>query len=376
MHGLAKPERVKPKIRWRFVPWIVGSLLLALVGGIVVNAAAGMTSKQKEAARPSVAPTGNAMAVVTVRPILARWQDAIETAGVIAPWQEATINAQIGGYQIIELRADVGDVVQEGQVLAVLNQAFLQAQRAELQAKLDQAVADRKRASALSAKGNLSEKSLLQAQTEEKSAKALLDQKLLEIKYATVVAPDAGIVVSRSAMLGQVSQLGTELFRIIRQGRLEWRGEIAASDLEKISVGQEVQVDLPGGGAAVGVIRKISPILDEVTRRGLIYADLTEGGLARAGMFSKGRILLGARSALVVPAASLLIKDGRHYAAKVSGSADGSMVSLVPVAVGGYSGNYAEITEGLSPDDTVVLEGAGLLDDGDRVRVLRAALRE
>jgi multidrug efflux pump subunit AcrA (membrane-fusion protein) len=52
------------------------------------------------------------------------------------------------------------------------------------------------------------------------------------------------------------------------------------------------------------------------------------------------------------------------------------MVSLVPVAVGGYSGNYAEITEGLSPDDTVVLEGAGLLDDGDRVRVLRAALRE
>jgi RND family efflux transporter MFP subunit len=376
MHGLAKPERVKPKIRWRFAPWIVGSLLLALVGGIVVNAAAGMTSKQKEAARPSVAPTGNAMAVVTVRPILARWQDAIETAGVIAPWQEATINAQIGGYQIIELRVDVGDVVQEGQVLAVLNQAFLQAQRAELQAKLDQAIADRKRASALSAKGNLSEKSLLQAQTEEKSAKALLDQKLLEIKYATVVAPDEGIVVSRSAMLGQVSQLGTELFRIIRQGRLEWRGEIAASDLEKISVGQEVQVDLPGGGAAVGVIRKISPILDEVTRRGLIYADLTESGLARAGMFSKGRILLGARSALVVPAASLLIKDGRHYAAKVSGSADGSMVSLVPVTIGGYSGNYAEITEGLSPDDTVVLEGAGLLDDGDRVRVLRAALRE
>ena len=376
MHGLAKPERVKPKIRWRFVPWIAGSLLLALVGGIVVNAAAGMTSNHTEEARPSVAPTGNAMAVVTVRPILARWQDAIETAGVIAPWQEATINAQIGGYQIVELRADVGDVVEEGQVLAVLNQAFLQAQRAELQAKLDQAVADRKRASALSAKGNLSEKNLLQAQTDEKSAKALLDQKLLEIKYATVVAPDAGIVVSRSAMLGQVSQLGTELFRIIRQGRLEWRGEIAASDVEKVSVGQEVQVDLPGGGAAVGVIRKISPVLDEVTRRGLIYADLIEGDMARAGMFSKGRILLGVRSALVVPAASLLIKDGRHYAAKVSGSADGSMVSLVPVAVGGYFGDQAEITGGLSPDDMVVLEGAGLLDDGDRVRVLRAALRE
>ena len=363
-------------IRFRPAPWIIGLLLLALVGGIAVNAASGMRSSHKEAAVESFAPGDNAMAVVTVRPVFAEWQDVIETSGVIAPWQEAIINAQIGGYQIVELRVDVGDVVREGQVLAVLNQAFLQAQRAGLQARLDQAVADRKRASALSAGGNLSDKSLLQAETEEKSARALLELKLLEIKYATVVAPDAGIIVSRSAMLGQVSELGTELFRIIRQGRLEWRAEIAASELAKVSVGQNVEIDLPDGEIAVGVVRKISPILDEATRRGLIYANLTEGGMARTGMFSEGRIVLGARQALVVPAASLLIKDGRHYVAKVSGSENGSMVSLIPVTVGRYSGNQAEITDGLSPNDTIVGEGAGLLDDGDRVRVVRAVSRE
>lgn len=360
-------------IRLRSASWIIGLLLLALAGGIAVNAAPGMVPDDESSARAGAAPTGNSMAVVTVRPVLAEWHDDIETAGVIAPWQEAVINAQIGGYQIIELHADIGDVVQKGQVLAVLNQAFLQAQRAELQAKLDQAVANRKRASTLSANGNLSEKSLLQAQTEEKSAKALLDQKLLEIKYATVVAPDEGIIISRAAMLGQVSQLGTELFRMIRQGRLEWRAEIVASDLAKVSAGQKVEVDLPGGEIAIGVVRKMSPILDDATRRGLLYADLMEGGTARAGMFSKGRILLGARPALVVPAASLLIKDGRHYAARVSGPEDGSTVSLVPVTVGGYSGDQAEITEGLSPDDTIVGEGSGLLDDGDRVRVVRTA---
>jgi RND family efflux transporter MFP subunit len=366
----------RPMIRLRPGPWIIGLLLVALAGGIAVQAAPRAKSIDGQAAGTNLAERGSAMAVVTVHPVLTQWQDTIETSGVIAPWQEAVINAQIGGYQIVELRADVGDQVQKGQVLAVLNAAFLQAQRAELQAKLDQAVADRQRAAALSAKGNLSDKSLLLAQTEEKSARALLDLKLLEIKYATVVAPDAGIIVSRAAMLGQVSQLGTELFRIIRQGRLEWRAEVSASELMKVSAGQKVEVELPGGEVAAGTVRQVSPTLDEDTRRGLIYVDLVADDVARAGMYSDGRIFLGARQGLVVPAASLLIKDGRNYVASVSGSEDGSTVSLTPVAVGGYAGDRAEITDGLSPIDLIVGEGAGLLDDGDRVRVVQAAPRD
>jgi RND family efflux transporter MFP subunit len=359
-------------IRLRPAPWIIGLVLVAVAGGIAVDAAPRMKRIEPSAAEPSITSATNAMAVVTVHPIFTEWQDAIETSGVIAPWQEASINAQIGGYQIVELRVDVGDVVREGQVLAVLNPAMLEAQRAELQARLDQAVADRKRAAALSAKGNTSAKSLLEAETEEKSARALLAQKGLEIRYATVVAPDSGVVVSRSAMLGQISQLGTELFRIIRQDRLEWRAEIAASELAKVAPGQAVQLDLPDGAVVAGVVRTLSPVLDETTRRGLVYVDLTAGGTARAGMYGKGRILLGARQALVVPASTLLVKDGRHYVARVAGSGDGTTVALVPVEVGFYAGDRAEIADGLSPVDTIVREGAGLLDDGDRVRVVRA----
>jgi RND family efflux transporter MFP subunit len=363
-------------IRFRRASWIIGALLLVLVGDIAVNAARKLTSDDNEAPVESVTPADNAIAVVTVHPVFMDWPDAIETYGVIAPWQEAIVNTQIGGYQIVELRGDVGDTVQEGQVLAVLNQAFLQAQRAELQAKLDRAAADLKRAVTLRAKGNISEKDLLYAKTEEKSAKALLDLKLLEIKYATVVAPDSGIIISRSAMLGQVSQLGTELFRIIRQGRLEWRAEIAASDLAKVSIGQKAEVDLPDGEVAPGVVRKIAPTLDETTRRGLVYVDLVEDSVGRAGMYGGGRIVTGVRRALVVPAASVLFRDGRHYVASILDAEDGPMVLLVPVAVGRYSGGQAEITDGLSPNDTIVGEGAGLLDDGDRVRVLRAVSRE
>jgi RND family efflux transporter MFP subunit len=359
----------------RLAPWIIGLLLFALVSGIAVNAAPGMRSSEAGPSEEGIGQADGAMAVVAVNPILTEWEDTIETSGSIAAWQEAAINAQIDGYQIIELRADVGDRVEKGQVLAILNPAMLQAQRAELQAKVDRAIADRKRASVLSAKGNLSEKSLLEAETAEKSARALLEQKLLEIKYATVVAPDSGIVVSRLAMLGQVSQLGTELFRIVRQGRLEWRAEIAAADLSKVTAGEKVEVALPGGAVARGTVRTIAPSLDETTRRGLIYADLVEGGMARAGMYANGRIILAERQALVVPAASLLIKDGRHYVAKVSEADGRSVVTLAPVKVGGYSGGRVEITGGLSPIDAIVSDGAGLLDDGDRVRLVGALAR-
>jgi RND family efflux transporter MFP subunit len=360
----------------RLAPFILSLLSFSLFGGITAFVLLRTTASGTETVNESIAPDHSAIAVVTERAVFAQWQDTIETSGVIAPWQEAVINAQIEGYQIIEIRADVGDVVHKGQVLAVLNQEFLHVQRDELQAKWDKATADLKRASALSAKGNMSEKDLLQVQTEEKIAKALLEQKLLEIKYATVTAPDAGVIVSRSALLGQVGQLGTELFRINRQSRLEWRAELAASDLKRVSVGQKVEVDLPDGEVVIGVIRMIAPTLDEATRRGLIYADITEGSMARAGMYSGGRILLGLRQALIVPAASLLVRDGRHYAARLSGSEQGPRVELVPVDIGRYSGDRAEVMDGLSPSDTIVGQGAGLLNDGDRVRVVQAASRE
>lgn len=363
-------------IRLQPVPIIVGLLPLVLLAGIAVFVLQRMTANSMEPATESISAAHGAVAVVTERASFAEWQDTIETSGVIAPWQEAVINAQIGGYQVVEIRADVGDVVEKGQVLAILNQEFLEVRRDELQAKWAKASADLNRAVTLSSKGNISGKDLLQFQTEEKIAKALLEQNLLEIKYATVTAPDAGIVVSRSVMLGQVGQLGTELFRIIRQGRLEWRAEIGPSDFTKVEAGQRVEVDLPDGGVTVGVVRMISPTLDDTTRRGVVYAELTGESAVRAGMYNGGRILLGKRRALVVPAASLLVRDGRHYVAKILGPENGASVSLAPVSIGRYSGDKTEVTSGLSTQDTIIGEGAGLLDDGDRVRVVRAISRE
>jgi multidrug efflux pump subunit AcrA (membrane-fusion protein) len=62
------------------------------------------------------------------------------------------------------------------------------------------------------------------------SAKAQLDAQLLRLKHTQVLAPDSGIISARSATLGAVVGTGTELFRLIRQGRLEWRAEVTSAN--------------------------------------------------------------------------------------------------------------------------------------------------
>lgn len=344
--------------------------MVSLIGG-GVSLFPWNSGEEAQATAPS---NVNAIAVTGINPRAAMWANTIDAYGVIAPWQEATISAQVGGYQIIEILADVGDVVEKGQIVAVLNPAILKAEEAELKAKYDQAVANRKRAATLKAKGNLSAKDLLQNETDEKSTQALLASNQLHLKYTKVVAPDSGIITARSATLGSVSEIGSVLFQMIRLGRLEWRGEIPVAELARVAPGQTVKLQLPNGATATATIRQIAPTIDSSTRLGLIYADIEQPSPAIAGMYTRGEIFLGEHPALVVPAASVILRDGHSQVAKLSGENGLSKVSLQPVTVGRYAGSEVEIVAGLDAGDVVVDSGAGLLNDGDSVRVVPRAV--
>lgn len=356
--------------------WLTGAFtcltLTTLIGGAVFL----FPWDSAEVAQAGVPTNMNALAVTQVSPRETVWPNTIEAYGVISPWQEATISAQVGGYQIIDVLADVGDVVKKGQVVAVLNPAILKAEEAQLKAKHDQAVANRKRAATLKAKGNLSEKDLLQNETDEKSTRALLASNQLQLGYTSVVAPDAGIITSRTATLGAVSEIGGALFQMIRQGRLEWRGEVPAAELSRVAPGQRVELHLPNGATAIAKIRQIAPTVDSSSRLGMIYADIELPSAAIAGMYTSGKIFVGMDPAIVIPATSVILRDGRNQVARLTGENETSNVTLQAVTTGRYAGNEVEIVEGLTPADIIVDSGAGLLNDGDTVRVIRPAETE
>lgn len=350
---------------------IVYGSILGLATVALISAVTTFTRPHRAAA--SVAQPALALTVTSAVPRRAVWPAELDASGAIAPWQEASVGTQIGGYQLIEVRVNVGDSVRKGEILARLNPALLQADEAQLQANRDEAEANRQRILSLQDSGAVSEQDVLQVVTQAKTAEALLRSKRLQLRYTDVLAPDNGTISSRTATLGAVVPIGQELFRLVRQNRLEWRGELTASQLAQVVPGQKITLTLPDGSAATAKVREMAPVLDEKSRLGIVYADIAPGSRARAGMYANGRLVLGERRVLSIPAESVVIRDGYSYVLKLSGGSSNARVSLKRVEIGRHQGGEVEILVGIDADDRLVAQGAGFLNEGDMVRIVEAA---
>ncbi len=310
-----------------------------------------------------------ALTVTITRPVRAVWPMTLEASGAIAAWQDASIGAQVGGYRLIEVLVNVGDQVTKGQVLARFDPALLQADEARLAAGDEEAKANEQRVLRLQKSGAVSDRDVLQFVTQAKTTKALLESNRLQLRYTEVLASDDGVISSRTATLGAVVPVGQELFRLIRQNRLEWRGELTAAQLAHVDIGQHVELILPGGGAAKATIRQMAPSLDPQSRLGVVYSDIAPGSRARAGMYVDGHVIIGQGEALVVPAASVTIRDGRNYVLKLMEDSTTPRVSLQPVTTGRRRADQIEIVDGARREDRLVVAGAGFLNEGDLVRI-------
>nr|WP_298688603.1 efflux RND transporter periplasmic adaptor subunit [uncultured Dongia sp.] len=358
------PSRTVGKI----FAWIVPTLALALAVGTIAVVVA---DQSQSAARPT--QTVPALAVTSATVQRQTWPVTITAPGPVAAWQEAILGSQLGGYRLTEVSVEIGDRVKKGQVLARLDTAMLRAEELQLKAGRDEAEANNKRATALKQTKTMSERDYLQYSTQAKKTSAALAAVQLQLSYANIVAPDDGTISAKTATLGEVLSVGQELFRLIRQDRLEWRGELTAMQLSQAAVGQTLVLALPNGDTANATIRQLAPSLDPSSRLGMVYADLAPGTSARAGMYAEGTIDLGRRAAFVVPAESVVIRDGRNYVLKLKpdrNTADAlATVTLQAVEVGRRRGRDVEILDGVADGDEVVVSGAGFLKDGDTVHL-------
>ncbi|WP_374672978.1 efflux RND transporter periplasmic adaptor subunit [Ideonella sp.] len=329
-----------------------------------------------------------ALTVVATTPQPAELAVSLGANGNIAPWQEALIGTEANGLRLVELRAGVGDVVRRGQVLAVfatetVQAELLQARAAlgEAEALLAEAQANAQRARDLTPSGALSAQQVQQYLTAERTAqarveaqKAMLRLAELRLRQTQVVAPDAGVISARHATVGAVMPAGTELFRLIRQGRLEWRAEVPAADLPRIRPGMGATLTLPTGGQVRGKVRAVGPTVDDRTRNALVYVDLAPApaGTAapRAGMYARGEFEVGRSPALTLPQTAVVLRDGFSYVLRIG--ADNKVVQT-KVSVGRRVGDRIEVTGGLDPRARVVAAGGAFLADGDLVRVVAAA---
>ncbi|MBN8492941.1 MAG: efflux RND transporter periplasmic adaptor subunit [Burkholderiales bacterium] len=356
--------------------------LMALLGAATLTVRA---ADDKKPAAAAAAPARPALTVTTTQAQRATLPLKLSANGNIAAWQEAVIGTEANGLRLAEVRVNVGDAVRKGQVLATFQPELLQAdvaqiraQVAEAEAALAEAQVNAKRARELESSGALSDQQINQFLTAERTAQARLDAQRaqarvqgLRLSQTQVLAPDDGVISARSATVGAVLPAGQELFRMIRQGRLEWRAEVPAADMARLKPGMAVSVTPVGGAPVAGKVRMVAPTVDPQTRNGIVFVDLARSDTARAGMYARGEFDIGRGEGLTLPQSAVLTRDGFSYVLRVG--ADARVVET-KVTVGPRIGDRIEITGGLPPDARVVASGVSFLSDGDTVRVVDAPL--
>ena len=379
---MASQTRQKTKKKVWFILAII--IVLLIFGVVIWQVKADKNKAETKDQNDSNLSPKAALTVTVIQPEVQNWKQTFTANGNIAAWQEVVISSELSGQRLTKVNVNVGDKVRRGQVLAEINSdtiradlAAAKASYAEAQAVLADAITYNKRIQQLKNTGAISAQESTQYQTSQATAQARLDaakaqieSNQLRLAQTQIVAPDNGVISARTATVGSLAQTGQELFRLIRDQRLEWRAEVTSEDLYKLKEGMNVRVFSPDPAqpAVSGKVRMIAPVIDPQTRYGLVYVDLPTTQAVRMGMFVKGEFDLGQKSALTIPQTALLLRDGFSYIFIVDQQ---NRVSQQKVSVGRRVGDRVEILDLANSNVKLVSSGTGFLTDGDLVTIAK-----
>lgn len=355
---------------------------------VAVLVAAGVIAVLKAYGRGSAEPATQTAAPVQVTTLTVSVEtvhseavtSSVSATGTVAAWQEAAIGAEESGLRLTDVMVAEGDHVQAGDVVARLDASLLKAQLAEqkaavtqARATLDSAISSAARADKLLASNAVSAETAEEKATAVKTGQAQVEQAeaaaerlQAELDRTTIRAPFAGTVSSKPAVAGSIVQAGTELMKIIRDGRLEVGVLVPEKDLATITVGQAASVVDAAGRRFSGSVSSIAETVNSTTRLATVYVSLGEGSGLKPGMFARVSIATAASQQLSVAESALVWHDSKPAVFVVDAS---GKVSARPIATGARQNGRVAVESGLSEGDSIVVAGAGFLSDGNLVRV-------
>ncbi len=299
----------------------------------------------------------------------------------INPDKTAHISSLVPG-RLAEIRVALGDTVQEGDVLALVESVELGRARAELRgarARKTAADAEVRRMSTLVGEGIAAKKSGIEAEARADQASADIAAARATLSVyglaggsgptIALTSPLGGTVIERHASPGEIVDRETRSFVVADLSQLWVMGRVYEQDLGRVAEGVPAEVALIAypGQTWAGVIDYVSSTLDEDTRSVAIRVVLDNPeGVLRPGMFGTialGQVAAGGRSArtevLSVPETAISTMADRTVVF-VTGDEPGSF-RVRDVVPGASAHGFVEIREGLQPGDAVVTHGAFVL---------------
>ncbi|WP_409524072.1 efflux RND transporter periplasmic adaptor subunit [Nitrincola sp. MINF-07-Sa-05] len=263
-----------------------------------------------------------------------------------------------------------GDSVKQGEMVAQLDDALLTAQLQRARAELAQARQDLERVKSMAQRNLVSTEELLRRETELESARAEEAILATRIGYTRMLAPFDGVVTERLSEIGNIAQRYTHLLTLADHSTLIADVTLSELVLANLAEGYAVQITidaLGGGGRFAGIINRIYPNVDPITRRGQIEVALhpVPPG-ARPGQLVRVNLSSTSGERLLVPFIALRF-DQVEYMYVVG--EDASVVRK-PVVTGLRIGDQVEVLQGVDPGDMIVTRGFLGLTEGRQVRVV------
>lgn len=318
-------------------------------------------------------PAEQAVPVRIAQVELLSLDDSLHAVGVVAPRDEVRLSFKTGGV-VASIDVQEGDTVREGQVLAVLEQAEMDATLRQVRIATAKAQRDLDRARALYADGVATQEQVQDLTSALQMARANQDSAEFNARFTRIEAPADGVVMQRLAEPRELVAPGQPLLRIGVTSR-GWvvKASLTDRDVVRVRVDDRASVFLDAYPASElpGRVAKIAAAADPATGTYEMEV-LVEPGEVRlvSGLVARTQVRDGRESARpAVPLTALLEADSGKAVAFVV-DRQRLLARRVVVSIGRFAGDRVEVTGGLELTDAVVVEGAAYLRDGDTVRIL------
>jgi membrane fusion protein (multidrug efflux system) len=302
---------------------------------------------------------------------------SVAVSGNVEPIRTVGVISQLPG-ALRTVVAEEGTWVEQGAVLATLDDREIAAQLASAEAAYELAQANFQRAERLRERQVITEAEYERDRAALAAAAAQRDQLRTRSGYATIRAPITGIVTEKLVEAGDVMGQQTRLFTIADLSTMVVRVRVSELDVVALSPGDNVEVALDAfpGRPLTGRIRRIFPAADPTSRLVPVEVAITgpDARIARPGFLARVTFALGEKVNVRLVPASAIVKDASGSEALFV--VENQRAARRLVRTGLISAGRVEIVDGVDTGELVVVTGANQLRDGVEVRIVNAAVPE
>lgn len=283
---------------------------------------------------------------------------------------DALVVAKVAG-EVVEILAEEGDRVTEGQVLARLDGDRLRLEMERARANLRKLEQEYNRSIELFERGLVSSGAFEGQKYELEALRAIYRLAQLEYSYTQIRAPIAGVVSRRFIRTGNTISVNEQAYQVTELDPLIAYIHIPEREFRRLEPGQsaELTLDAIPGQRFKAHVQRISPVVDPVTGTFKVTMEVPDqGGRLKPGMFGRFNIVWDTRrEALLAPRVAIVDDDvSDSVFVVVDGKAERR-----PVRTGYTRGALVEILDGLTGDEEIVVIGQAGLRDGANVEVVR-----